>query len=91
MREAREEGGIDIRLDELVGIYSYPGSTPVVIVYAATGLAGALTVDDENSEIRSFAAADLPWNELAFRSTREALRDYLAGREAALTSRPTID
>jgi len=82
VREAREEGGIDIRLDELVGIYSYPGSTPVVIVYAATWLAGALTVDDENSEIRSFAAADLPWNELAFRSTREALRDYLAGREA---------
>ena len=80
VREAREEAGIDIRLDELVGIYSYPGSTPVVIVYAATWLAGAFTLDDENSEIRSFAAADLPWHELAFRSTREALKDYLAGR-----------
>ena len=28
VREAREEAGIDIRLDGLVGIYSYPGSTP---------------------------------------------------------------
>jgi ADP-ribose pyrophosphatase YjhB (NUDIX family) len=77
VREAREEAGIDVRLDDLVGIYSYPGSTPVVIVYRATWLAGELAVNDENSEIRTFAAADLPWAELAFRSTREALRDYL--------------
>ena len=77
VREAREEAGIEIRLDDLVGIYSYAGSLPVVIVYRATWLAGELAVDDENSEIRTFAAADLPWNELAFRSTREALKDYL--------------
>jgi 8-oxo-dGTP diphosphatase len=78
VREAREEAGIEIRLDGLVGIYSYAGSTPVVIVYRATWTRGNLAVDDENSEIRLFTAADLPWNELAFRSTREALRDYLA-------------
>lgn len=78
VREAREEAGIEIRLDGLVGIYSYAGSTPVVIVYRATWTRGDLAVDDENSEIRLFTAADLPWNDMAFRSTREALRDYLA-------------
>ncbi len=88
VREAREEAGIDVRLDDLVGIYSYPGSTPVVIVYGATWLSGELALDDENSEIRAFAAADLPWPTMAFRSTREALRDYLSGREAAPTNRP---
>ncbi len=77
VREAREEAGIEVRLGELVGIYSYAGSPPVVIVYRASWLGGELAVDDENSEIRAFTAADLPWNELAFRSTREALRDYL--------------
>ncbi|MGD9901882.1 MAG: NUDIX domain-containing protein [Vicinamibacterales bacterium] len=77
-REAREEAGIDVALGDLVGIYSYPGSTPVVIVYRATWIGGELAVDDENSEIRMFAAADLPWDALAFRSTREALRDYFA-------------
>ncbi len=77
VREAREEAGIDVRLDGLVGIYSYAGSTPVVIVYRATWLSGELTLDEENSEVRPFDAASLPWNELAFRSTREALRDYL--------------
>lgn len=78
VREAREEAGIEIRLDGLVGIYSYAGSTPVVIVYRAAWTRGDLVVDDENSEIRLFTAADLPWNDMAFRSTREALRDYLA-------------
>jgi 8-oxo-dGTP pyrophosphatase MutT (NUDIX family) len=82
VREAREEAGIEIRLDALVGIYSYAGSTPVVIVYGATWTGGELAVDDENSEIRTFATADLPWSEMAFRSTREALEDYLSGREA---------
>jgi 8-oxo-dGTP diphosphatase len=82
VREAREEAGIEIRLDSLVGIYSYPGTTPVVIVYRATWTGGELAVDDENSEIRTFVAADLPWSEMAFRSTREALRDYLSWREA---------
>jgi 8-oxo-dGTP diphosphatase len=90
VREAREEAGVDIRLDRLVGIYSYPGSLPVVIVYAAAWLGGELAVDDENSEIRTFTADTIPWSELAFRSTREALRDYF-DRPAALKSRPTTD
>jgi len=29
--------------------------------------------------VRAFRPEDLPWGALAFRSTGEALRDYLAG------------
>ncbi len=78
MREAREEAGIDVRLDGLVGIYSYPGTTAVIIVYRATWTGGALAIDDESSEIRTFTADALPWDELAFPSTKDSLRDYLA-------------
>jgi ADP-ribose pyrophosphatase YjhB (NUDIX family) len=78
VREAREEAGIDVRLDELVGIYSYAGSTPVVIVYSATWMAGELALDEENSEVAVFPAPAIPWDTLAFRSTSEALRDFLA-------------
>ena len=77
VREAREEAGIEVRLDGLVGIYSYPGTTAVIIVYLATWTSGELVVDDESTEIRAFHPDDVPWDELAFSSTRDALRDYL--------------
>jgi ADP-ribose pyrophosphatase YjhB (NUDIX family) len=76
IREAREEVGLDVQLDRLIGIYSYAGRTPVIIVYAATIVGGALAMDDESLEVREFALDDIPWDELAFRSTREALEAY---------------
>jgi len=50
----------------------------VIIVYAATRLSGELAVDDEGIEAREFDLDAIPWEDLAFRSTNEALRDYLA-------------
>jgi 8-oxo-dGTP diphosphatase len=79
IREAREECGLDVRLDGLVNIYSYPGRAPVIVVYAATALGGTLCVDDEGLETAEFEAKDIPWDQLAFRSTHEGLRDYLSG------------
>jgi ADP-ribose pyrophosphatase YjhB (NUDIX family) len=79
IREAREESGLDVRIDRLINIYSYAGRAPIVVVYAATCIGGELAVDDEGLEASAFAAPDIPWDELAFRSTREALTDYLEG------------
>jgi ADP-ribose pyrophosphatase YjhB (NUDIX family) len=78
IREAREESGLDVRIDRLINIYSYAGRTPIVVVYAATRLSGELACDDEGLEAKAFEPTSIPWDELAFRSTREALRDYLA-------------
>ena len=75
VREAREETGLDVRIDRLVNIYSYPGRTPVIIVYAATMLGGCLACDDEGLEANFFEPDQIPWDALAFRSTDEALRE----------------
>jgi 8-oxo-dGTP diphosphatase len=77
IREAREEAGLDVELDRLINVYSYPGRAPVIIVYAARMIGGCLGCDDEGLEARFFAPEDIPWDELAFRSTHEALREYL--------------
>jgi 8-oxo-dGTP diphosphatase len=77
IREAREESGLDVRLDRLVNIYSYGGRSPIIIVYAATALGGDLCADDECLEAGWFRTDEIPWNSLAFRSTTDALRDYL--------------
>jgi len=77
VREAREEVGLDIRIDRLLNVYSYPGVAPVIIVYLATSLGGTLECDDEGLEVRLFAPDAVPWDELAFRSTQDALREFL--------------
>lgn len=79
VREAREESGLEVRLDGLINVYSYPGRAPVIVVYAATALGGTLSGDDECLEAAEFDRDELPWNDLAFPSTRDALRDYLTG------------
>ena len=78
VREAREETGLDVRIDRLINIYSYTGRTPVIVVYAATMISGLLACDDEGLEAKFFAPEAIPWDDLAFRSTGEALREFLA-------------
>ncbi len=83
VREAREESGLDVRIDHLINIYSYAGRTPIIVVYAATAVGGELQVDDEGLEARTFGLDELPWDELAFRSTRDALREYVQSTKHA--------
>ena len=83
VREAREESGLEVRLEGLVNIYSYSGNSPIIVVYAASIVSGELCGDDECLEARLFEPDKIPWNELAFRSTTEALRDYLEGVRGA--------
>ena len=80
VREAREESGLEVRIEGLVNVYSYGGSAPIIIVYAATIVGGELCTDDECLEARLFGPDEIPWDALAFRSTREGLQDYLKSR-----------
>jgi ADP-ribose pyrophosphatase YjhB (NUDIX family) len=77
IREAREEAGLDVRIDRLINVYSYAGRTPVIVVYAATMVGGCLGCDEEGLEARFFEPEAIPWDDLAFRSTHEALREFL--------------
>ncbi len=79
VREAREECGLDVRIDTLVNLYSYTGRTPIIVAYAATIVGGTLTAADEALDAKVFDRSAIPWNDLAFRSTRQALQDYYAG------------
>ncbi|MBW2096668.1 MAG: NUDIX hydrolase [Deltaproteobacteria bacterium] len=80
IRETREECGLDIRIQDLVGVYSYPGNTQVVVVYSAQSLAGNLVAGDETTDTGLFLPEEIPWDQLAFQSTIEALRDYYKKR-----------
>jgi 8-oxo-dGTP diphosphatase len=80
IREAREEAGLDVHLDGLLNIYSYAPRSLIVIVYAATAVGGQLCADEECLEADLFTPDQIPWDQLAFHSTRQALREYLEGK-----------
>jgi mutator protein MutT len=88
VRETREEAGCEVALEDLLGLYSYPGRTAVIVVYRGRVTAGEPHALAESLEARSFPEEAIPWGELAFWSTREALADWLAaGRDPAWRAR----
>ena len=74
----REEVGLDLEPGGLVGIYSYADAPVVIVAYHVTVPHGLEAKADihEVSEARYFARQEIPWDRLAFRSTREALEDW---------------
>ena len=77
IRETEEESNIQVRLCSLLDVYSYPHSPNVIVVYAAEVIGGELQAGDETVEARAFSAPEIPWGELAFQSTKDALQNYL--------------
>ena len=77
IRETKEEVNLDVRVRRLLNVYSYPDHPVVVIVYVADVIGGELGARDETLEARTFLPQEIPWPDLAFPSTRDALSDYL--------------
>ena len=79
VRETFEETGLKVDLAGLHNVYSYPGA-PVIIVYRAKVIGGTLTTCEENDCLGWVAPDAIEWDTLAFPSTREALREWVAAR-----------
>ena len=77
IRETKEESQLDVQLGPLLNVYSYPRSPNVIVVYAAEIVGGELGAGDESLEARTFAPTEIPWNDLAFDSTKDALKHYI--------------
>jgi ADP-ribose pyrophosphatase YjhB (NUDIX family) len=76
-REAREEIRADVELGDLVGVYSKPDERVVLIVFAAQ-IEQQPQTTPEALQVEAFAPDEIPWQELAFWSTTNALKDFLA-------------
>jgi len=76
-REAQEEIRATIELKTLIGVYSRPQDRVILIVFAATTTDTPQTTD-EAPEVATFSPDEIPWEELAFWSTTNALKDFLA-------------
>ena len=79
VRETFEETGLTVDLTGLHNVYTYPGA-PVIIVYRARVVGGTLTTCEENDALEWVRPTRIPWDALAFPSTRDALREWVAAR-----------
>ena len=79
VRETLEEACLEVRLERLIGVYSYAGRPAVIVVYAGEVTGGELSCGSEALEARSFTPQEIPWEELAFPSVRDGLLDFTRG------------
>lgn len=78
VREAKEEAGLQVRVVRLLNAYSYRTSRTVILAYVTEPLGGEPAPGDEELEVRVFTPGEIPWELIAFRSTRDAISDYLS-------------
>ncbi len=76
-REVLEETGLEVRVSGIVGLYSYEGQVPAIAVFSARVVGGEPRPLDETMALRWYQRNEIPWSDLAFPSTEDALKDYL--------------
>ncbi|MFJ1301088.1 NUDIX hydrolase [Pseudomonadota bacterium AL_CKDN230030165-1A_HGKHYDSX7] len=81
-RETLEESGARIELGELYTIIDVPQVEQVHLFYLAECLSDALDPGPESLEARFFSEADIPWDDLSFRTVATTLERFLADRRA---------
>jgi len=77
-REAREEVLAETQIDGILGIYSTPARMISVVVYRGRSVGAEPQAGDEVQEVGFFDLDKIPWEELAFSSVVDALKDYIA-------------
>jgi 8-oxo-dGTP diphosphatase len=83
IRETREEIGMTIASPELLGVYADradPAPSIIVVTYVAAPGPEAPVVTSEATEVRYFGVDEIPWDDLAFDTTRQALEARKARR-----------
>ena len=81
-REVREETGLEVKVERLVGVYSKPQKQEVVLTFRCNVTGGSLQATEEISESRYFPPDALPGNTLP--KHRQRIEDALLNQCAAI-------
>ncbi len=81
-REVREETGLEVQVERLVGVYSKPQKQEVVLTFRCKVIGGELQATEESRACEYFLPDALPRNTLP--KHRERIRDALLNQQAAV-------
>lgn len=90
-RAAREGACATVDDLQLFRVYNLPKFNEVIVVFRGTLRDGHCAVGEETSEVTLIPKRDLPWDQLAFESTRAALHDYATRRWQPTYASPVED
>ncbi|MEM7169999.1 MAG: NUDIX hydrolase [Pseudomonadota bacterium] len=83
-REALEEAGAELEIDQLLAVYSIPRLSQVQLIYRARLLNPDVEAGIETQELDIFDWPSIPWDDLAFPSVHWALGHYAETRDHAI-------
>ena len=90
-RETIEEAGAHFEMQGLLSMLSVPRVGQVHMFYLAQLTSDQFAPGPETLEAQLFTEAQIPWDEIAFRTVRETLKRYFDDRRRGHFSLHTID
>ena len=90
-RETDEEAGAQIEMGALFSLLSVPRVGQVHLFYLAKLLSDKFDPGHETMEAKLFTEADIPWDDIAFRTVRVTLERYFADRRQGIFGVHTVD
>lgn len=80
LRETREEAQARVALEAMYTLISVPHINQVHMIYRARLLDLDFAPGEESLDVALFDEADIPWNDIAFRTVAMTLRHFFADR-----------
>ncbi len=90
-RETVEEAGAQFEMQDLFSLLNVARVGQVHLFYRARLLSDQFNPGTETIEARLFTEAEIPWDEIAFRTVKETLERYFADRRAGHYGFHTVD
>jgi len=81
LRETREEACAEVELESLYTLTSIAPINQVQMIYRARLAEPRFAAGEESLDVGLFSEAEIPWDELAFQTIRNALRFYFEDRQ----------
>ena len=90
-RETVEEAGAQFEMQDLFSLLNVARVGQVHLFYRARLLSDQFNPGTETIEARLFTEAEIPWDEIAFRTVKETLERYFADRRTGHYGFHTVD
>ncbi len=78
VRETWEEAAATVHVRSLLSVLDVPHASQVHLFYLADLIDGIYAAGTESLEVALFEPADIPWDEIAFKTITKTLKHYLS-------------